>query len=74
VVVQLQRSGRVSRLHGVLVSVEFVERKVEENRSAAAAVRWERKEVARVQRGLPSWWGKKQSTHAVLIPLYGGRG
>jgi hypothetical protein len=46
--------------------VEFVERKVEENRSAAAAVRWERKEVARVPEGMQgketkregkvAWW------------------
>jgi hypothetical protein len=54
----------------VLVSVEFVERKVEENRSGAAAAGWERKEVARVQRGLPWWVEKEQRLHAVFVLLF----
>jgi hypothetical protein len=45
-------------------------RKFEGKRSGAAAARWERKEVARVQRGLPWWVEKEQRLHAVLVLLF----
>jgi hypothetical protein len=41
-----------------------------EGKRSGAAARWERKEVARIQRGLPWWVEKEQRLHAVLVLLF----